>query len=80
MKEFIKSLWNQGYEDQHGRRIHPHQWWMVMVTLVCAFLVLGVAVVKFSWVIAGAIGAAGWEYKDQILEFLTKQKEDRTDG
>ena len=80
MKDFIKSLWDQGYEDHHGRNIRDHQWWMISVALVFAFLVLGVAVVKFSWVIAGAIGAAGWEYKDQILEFLTKKKEERSDG
>ena len=50
-----------------------------MVTLAFAFLVLGVAILKFSWVIAGAIGAAGWEYKDQILEFISKEKQDRSD-
>ena len=79
MKDFLKSLWDQGYEDQYGRRFRPHQWWMIIVALSFAFLVLGVAIVKFSWVIAGAIGAAGWEYKDQILEFISKEKEDRSD-
>ena len=52
---------------------------MIIVALTFAFLVLAVAVVKFSWVIAGAIGAAGWEYKDQILEFISKEKQDRSD-
>ena len=80
MKDFLKSLWDQGYEDQHGRDRHEHQWWMIIVALVFAVVVLFVAIAKFSWVIAGAIGAAGWEYKDQILEFLTKKKEERSDG
>ena len=79
MKDFLKSLWNQGYTDHNGRDRHEHQWWMIIVALSFASLVLIVAIAKFSWVIAGAIGAAGWEYKDQILEFLTKQKEDRSD-
>ena len=80
MKDFIKSLWDQGYEDHHGRNVRDHQWWMILATLFFAGVVLVVAIVKFSWVIGGAIRAAGWEYKDQILEFLTKKKEDRSDG
>ena len=80
MKDFLKSLWDQGYEDSYGRKKRDHQWWMIIVALFFVFLVFSVAVAKFSWVIGGAIGAAGWEYKDQILEFLTKEKEDRSDG
>ena len=80
MKDFLKSLWDQRYTDNWGKEKHEHQWWMIIVALALAFLVLGVAVVKFSWVIGGAIGAAGWEYKDQILEFISKQKDDRSDG
>ena len=80
MKDFIKSLWDQKYEDNYGRDRHTHQWWMIIVAVVFAFNVFAIAIAKFSWVIAGAIGAAGWEYKEQILEFLTKKKEDRSDG
>ena len=79
MRDFLKLLWNQKYQNHYGREIHPHQWWMIMVALAFAFLVLGVAILKFSWVIGGAIGAAGWEYKDQILEFISKEKQDRSD-
>ena len=80
MKDFLKLLWNQEHHDRWGNDTYAHQWWMILVALVFAFLVLGVAIANFAWVIGGAIGAAGWEYKDQILEFLTKQKEDRSDG
>ena len=79
MKDFLKSLWDQGYKDQHGRDRHEHQWWMIIVALFFVFLVFFVAIAKFSWVIGGAIGAAGWEYKQQILEFFSKEKQDRSD-
>ena len=79
MKDFLKTLWDQKYEDNWGNEEHANQWWMISVALAFAFLVLIVAIAKFSWVIAGAIGAAGWEYKDQILEFVTKEKKDRSD-